>query len=167
MALILPRCSRRIDSVCGHSSFSSAAQVLSPSYLRGTWSVASNNVTEVKPAGHRPQLLLQPKSMWGPWASPGRCSSWDSGQPFKECSAGACLPLKAAELAGQAVNTRVLSCRIQWQQQEFPHLATLNLDFGHCCWLPTAKPSLLDSSVGVFSFLAGSRLLYVRFSSYG
>ena len=74
---------------------------------------------------------------------------------------------KAAELARQAVNTRVLSCRIQWQQQEFPHLATLNLDFGHCCWLPTAKPSLLDSSVGVFSFLAGSRLLYVRFSSYG
>ena len=60
--------------------------------------------------------------------------------------------LKAAELAGQAVNTRVLNCRIQWQQQEFPHLATLNLGFGHCCWLPRAKPSLLDSSVGFFFF---------------
>ena len=65
MALILPRCSRRVDRVCGHLSFSLAAQVLTPSYLRGMRSVAAN-VTEVKPAGQLPQLLLQPKSMWGP-----------------------------------------------------------------------------------------------------
>ena len=142
MALILPRCPRSVlkSRQCLWTFvilFSRPGSHPTPSHLWGMQSLASNNVTEVKPAGHLPQLFLQPKSMWG---------------------TGPVSLLKAAELIGQTVNTRVLNGRTQWQQAGISLPGHSEPGFWHCRWLTRAKPSLLHSSVGFFLkvFLAGS-----------